>query len=120
MPLLERVLRLAATALTMAVLLGFALFAIDQAGEASDRRRETIVGTRVPDPSAAQERRRERQHGAVREVIDDANDVLLKPFAGVTDSRDPWVARGVPTALAVLVYGLGLSFLASFTRGRFR
>jgi hypothetical protein len=117
MPLLERILRTAASVLTILVLLGFGLFAIDQADAASKRQQELIA---TPDPSAQQENAREREHGKVKEVIYDVDDVLLKPFAGVTDSRDIWVRRGVPTGIAVVVYGFGLGFLASFARGRFR
>jgi hypothetical protein len=111
MGLVERALHVVATALTLTVLLGFGLFAVDQAREASQRQRAVIAGG---------ERARERDHTAVREVIDDVNDVLLKPFGNVTTDPDPWIARGVPTLLAVLAYGFGLGFAASLARGRFR
>src|SRR5215210_2976812 len=60
------------------------------------------------------ERQRERAHGPVREAIDDANDVLLDPFAGIVDSESPWVTRGVPSLLALAVFGFGLGMLANF------
>ena len=41
------------------------------------------------------------------------NDVLLGPFTNLVDSGDVWVARGVPTLLALLLYGGGLGFLAN-------
>ena len=41
------------------------------------------------------------------------NDVLLAPFAGLIDSDNGWVNHGVPSLLALLVYGLGLGTLAN-------
>ena len=117
MPLLERLLRTASTVLTAVVVLGFVLFAFDKA-DAASKHQQLIVATANPSP--AQEQARERQHGRFKETIYDVDDVLLRPFAGVTNSSDAWVRRGVPTGLAVLVYGFGLGFIASFARGRFR
>ena len=44
----------------------------------------------------------------MREAIDDVNDVLLAPFASLIDSDNAWVNHGVPSLLALLVYGVGL------------
>ena len=63
-------------------------------------------------PASAQ---REKRHSNAREYIDDANDILLKPFAGVASTR---AAAGrsalVPTVLGLLVYGFLLAYLARF------
>jgi hypothetical protein len=67
-----------------------------------------------PAPTADQEDLREQEHSKVREAIDDADDLLLRPFTGVVASNSNWVVRGVPTLLALLVYGLGLGLLANF------
>jgi len=120
MALVERALHVVATVLTVTVLVGFGLFAVDQASEASQRQRAVIADARRPVPTATGERAREREHTSIREVIDDINDVLLTPFEDVTTSSDPWIARGVPSLLAVLAYGFGLGFAASLARGRFR
>jgi hypothetical protein len=117
MALIERPLRWASTILTILVLLGFVLFAFDKADAASKRQQLVVAAA---NPTASQEKARERQNGRVKEAIYDIDDVLLKPFAGITNSTDPWVQRGVPTGIAVVVYGFGLGFLASFARGRFR
>jgi hypothetical protein len=117
MAIIERPLRWASTVLTIVVLLGFVLFAFDQADAASKRQQLAVASA---NPTNSQERVRERQNGRVKEAIYDIDDVLLKPFSGITDSTDPWIRRGVPTGIAVLVYGFGLGFLASFARGRFR
>ena len=45
--------------------------------------------------------------------------LLVAPFAPVTDSSSSsWVRRGIPTLLALVVYGFGLAFLARFMHGR--
>jgi len=67
-----------------------------------------------PAPAPAAEHAREKKHGQLRELIDDANDLLLSPFAGAVGSEDAWVKRIVPTVLALLAYGLGLMLLANF------
>jgi hypothetical protein len=119
---LEGLLRGAAIVATCIVVLSFALFAIDETRTASDRTVQEIAGQRAaatPDPNAAQERARERAHGPVREAIDDADDVLVSPFASLSPSDGgTWGRRGIPTVVAVLVYGFGLAFLARFARGR--
>lgn len=117
--MIERVIRVASTLAVLLVLASFGLFAIDEVRNASHRSQDKIAGVDRVDPTPAQERRRERKHNAVREVIDDANDALLAPFASIVSTREPWVHRGLPAGLALLVYGLGLGYLASFARGRF-
>jgi hypothetical protein len=108
-------LRVIAVAASLLVVLGFAAFASDQASEASKTQVQAL-GQELDDPAPqpATERERERRHGSVREVIDDANDVLLAPFAGLVDAHNAWVRRLVPTVLALLVYGLLLALVANF------
>jgi|SRR5919201_4352753 hypothetical protein len=107
-------LRLIAVLACIVVALGFAAFVSDQAGGAS-KGQVARLGDELTDPvpSAGGEALRERQHGRVRETIDDANDVLLAPFAGIVDSHSAWVKRSVPTLLALLAYGIGLMLLAN-------
>jgi hypothetical protein len=119
---LEGLLRTVAVVAGAIVLLSFALFAIDETRDASERSAQAIAGleaTRASDPSASQERARERAHSSAREVVDDADDVLVAPFAPlVSSSESSWVRRGIPTLLALIVYTFGLSFLARYARGR--
>jgi hypothetical protein len=118
---LEGPLRALALAASAIVILSFGLFAIDETRTASRRSAEAVAGraaARVADPSPTQERARERAHGTARELVDDVNDVLVAPFAGVVpDGSDRWARRGVPALIALVVYGFGLSFLARFARG---
>jgi hypothetical protein len=115
---LERPLRILAMILSLLVVAGFALFALDDFSRASAESRNRIAGFETADPTPAAERTREQRNGRGRELVDDANDVLLKPFAGiVADSPSRWVQRGVPALLGLLVYGFLLGYLARYARG---
>jgi hypothetical protein len=119
---LEGLLRTGSIVASAIVLLSFALFAIDETRDASQKSAAGIAGleaTRRSDPSPRQERARERAHSRTREAIDDADDVLVAPFAPIASDWDSsWARRGVPSLIALVVYGFGLSFLARFARGR--
>jgi hypothetical protein len=115
---LERPLHILAIVLTLLVAAGFTLFAIDDFARASNNSRDRIAGNARPDPTPRAERQREQRNSKARELIDDANDVLLKPFAGiVANDHSRWVQRGVPALFGLLVYGFLLGFLARYTRG---
>ncbi len=120
--MLESLLRGFAVLASLLVVAGWGLFAVDEARNATDQTRTEIEGrraARTADPSPEQERARELAHSDAREFVDDVNDVLLSPFAPVAeDASSRWVRRTVPAAIALLVYGLGVGFLARFAAGR--
>jgi hypothetical protein len=107
-------LRFVAVAASAIVIFSFLAFATDEAGHGSQSQVDKL-GEALDEPAPAPnvERVREHQHSRARELVDDANDVLLRPFNGLLDSRDPWVQRIVPGLLALLAYGLGLALLAN-------
>ena len=115
------VIRLGAIVMSGFVLFGFAFFAADELDRGSKTQQQALTneleGVSVdPAPIARtpnDEVVREAANGDLREVVDDVNDVLLGPFVDLVDSDDAWVARGVPTLLALLLYGVGLGFLAN-------
>jgi hypothetical protein len=115
------VIRLVAIVLSGFVLFGFAFFCVDELDRGSKTQQQALGNelrgiTDDPAPIArtsGDEAAREAVNGTFREVVDDANDLLLAPFVDLVDSNDVWVARGVPTILALLLYGLGLGFLAN-------
>jgi hypothetical protein len=114
---LERPLRYLAIALSAVVAAGFLLFVLDDVGRASDDTIAEINAYQRTDPTPAGEREREKRNSRGREWVDDANDVLLKPFANITHSDSRWVERGVPALLGLLIYGFLLAYLGRFAHG---
>jgi hypothetical protein len=114
-------IRLTAIVISIIVLLGFAFFAVDEMDKGSKTQQQALaeeLGTSASDiapiaPTPQEEKAREAQNSGFREVIDDANDVLLGPFVDLIDSDSGWVNHGVPALLALLLYGVGLGFLAN-------
>jgi hypothetical protein len=109
-------LRIAAAIACLFVVLGFCMFANEQATAGSKGQVAKVNNAmNQPAPSSSDEQARQRAHGQAHEVIDDANDILLAPFAGlVSPGDDPWVQRIIPGLLALLTYGVGLMMLANF------
>ena len=121
--MLEGILRSVAILASGIVLLSFALFALDETRDASKQSAAAVAGlqaTRAADPSPTEERARELAHNSVREAIDDVDDVLLRPFAAVIDSKNEWVQRGLPALFGLLLYGVGLLYLARMLKIRSR
>jgi hypothetical protein len=117
-----RILRVASIVLSIVVALGWGWFVADQAAAASENTQQQILGEHAAaqvDPDPSDERLREKQHGKPHELVDDANDLLLRPFTGVVrNSTSDWTRRSVPALLALLTYGLGLATLARYLQTR--
>jgi hypothetical protein len=116
--LVQKVLRWASTIACAIVAISFILFAIEQSNAGSKDQVNKVEGINEPAPGPGTERDREKKHSDVREAIDDANDVLTQPFAGVVDSGSVWAMRGVATLLALLVYGVIARILIGYLPGR--
>jgi hypothetical protein len=124
---IARIVTWVSTIAALIVLISFGLFALDEARDGSKQQvaklgaklEPTNASTNVnqADPSPRTERARERKHGKVREAIDDGNDILVSPFSGVVDSNSIWVERGVPSLIALLLFGVGLRILATYLPG---
>ena len=116
-------IRICALTAASVVALSFAMFAADQLSEGSENQVRSVQGdsartrseaaVHLPDPGPAAERRRAAAHSGIREAIDDADDFLLSPFAGLIDSDNLWVQRLVPGTIGLLLYGLLGSLLAN-------
>ena len=114
-------IRLLAILASGIVLLGFAFFAVDEMNRGSQNQQNALASELRAEaenpamiaPNPREERLRERRNGDFRELIDDANDVLLAPFGHVVDSPNVWVDNGVPTLLGLLLYGLLLGLVAN-------
>ncbi|MGH2761536.1 MAG: hypothetical protein ACRDLD_02980 [Thermoleophilaceae bacterium] len=114
-------IRLLAIVLSGIVLLGFAFFAVDEMDRGSRNQQQALANeldgrsgepTRIA-PTPEDEIAREAAHSSFREGVDDINDVLLSAFVDLVDSDQPWVQHGVPALLGLLLYGVGLGFLAN-------
>ena len=115
-------IRLLAILTSGIVLLGFAFFAVDEMDRGSQNQQNALDselegGTEDPVPIAPNPREelvREQQNGDFRELVDDANDVLLTPFTGIVESSsNTWVVHTVPALLGLLTYGLLLGVVAN-------
>ena len=124
--MIARLVTWASTIAAVVVLASFAMFAVDQAQNGSKHQVSKLAGELGPtsavnvnqaDPSPKTERQREKMHGQVREALDDADDVLIKPFTGVVDSNSIWAQRGIPALLAFLLFGVGLRMVAAYLPG---
>ena len=112
--MIKRTLLLVSTVCTLIVAASFVMFALEEANAGSNSQQDKVVSIDQPDPSPQAERQRAKKHTKVRELIDDANDVLTKPFDNVTTSSNIWVERGVPFVLAFLLYFVVLRVLAGY------
>ena len=124
--MISSILKLASILCIAAIVLSFAAFASDEAGDESDKtvaRIGSAEGSRVPlardsktlnqpSPPRRVERMREKEHADWREAVDDANDVLAAPFTTLVSDSTIWVQRIVTGLLALAVFGFGLSFAA--------
>jgi hypothetical protein len=115
---LATLLRIASRIACVIVIVSFAIFALEQTSEASSHQQNEVTGaaTGKPSPVAASKPSHE---GTAHRVIDEAAKGLTSPFSGVTaGTTSQWVIRGVGTALALLVYGIGAGYLARMLRIR--
>jgi hypothetical protein len=111
---IQRVLLWVSTICTVIVVLSFVLFALEEARAGSKAQQNLVEHVNTPNPTPRTERERARKHTAVREAIDDANDVLVSPFTDITQSHNIWVERGVPSLLAFFLYFVLLRILANY------
>jgi hypothetical protein len=91
----------------------FVLFVRGQMAGASKQQVAAVVGPstgQVVAPPAKPE-------GQPGRFINGGASELTSPFRSIVTSGSAWVQRGVPTILALLVYGVGLGYLARFSRG---
>ena len=113
--------RLVAIVCSGLVLLGFAYFATDEMSRGSQNQQNALGAELASEPDPApvapspdEEAARERVNGKFREAVEDANDVLIGPFASLVDgSGSRWVTHGIPAVLGLLLYGFCLGMLAN-------
>ena len=108
---LAGILRVASRVLCLIVVASFVIFAVGQTGAASAHQVDKVSETTTTTQP--------EHKGTAHKVIDEVAGKLTSPFSGVTaGSTSQWVIRGVGTLIALLVYGVGLGYLARLLRIR--
>jgi hypothetical protein len=119
---LARVLKLASLALCMVVIASFALFVINRTSDASAHQQQEVNGetsSGVGEPSSAIAPDNGGRKGSARRTIDEISEAVTSPFAALTErSSSEWVIHSVDLAVALLVYGFGLGYVARTIRVR--
>jgi hypothetical protein len=111
---ISRVLRWTAFACCALIVASFGMFARDQMAGASQHQQTELIAGAHPTTAPATP----VKHAQPRRFIDSAAKVLTAPFDAVVESTNVWVKHGLPALFAVLVYGLGLGYLARFSSAR--
>jgi hypothetical protein len=98
------------------VIASFAMFARDQmAGASANQQTVLASGSNTPPRTAAA-----KPPAQPRRFIDSAAKSLTAPFDAVVQTNNVWVKHGLPAVFGLLVYGLGLGYLARYSAGRAR
>jgi hypothetical protein len=113
-PVFQRALVLTAIACSALVAGSFALFARDQLAGASKHQQNEIIASVPTTPRTVP---MSHQPAQPRRFIDGAANALISPFKSIVQSHSQWVLHGIPTIIALLVYGVGLGYLARYSRG---
>lgn len=96
------------------VIASFGLFARDQISGASKHQVAEIASGAPTSPGVTPPATR---HAQPRRFIDDAARTLTSPFRSLIQSSSQWVQQGGVLICALLVYGLGLGYLARYSSG---
>jgi hypothetical protein len=116
----------ASTLCCLVVVASFVLFAVNQTSMASRAQVSELGG--APSASSSQGSGSSANAGtssthesAGHRRLDEAAEALTSPFSGLTSSmHNEWVAKGVGTLLALLLYGVVLRFLMRAVQVRAR
>ena len=120
---LARVIKLASLALCLVVIASFALFVINRTSDASAHQQQVVNGETsaglAGEPSSAIAADNGGRKGSARRTIDEVAEAVESPFAAITEgSSSEWVIHSVQLAVALLVYGFGLGYIARSIRVR--
>ena len=96
------------------VIASFAMFARDQISGASKHQVAQIASGTPTSPGVTPVAHRP---GEVRRVIDETARALTSPFRSVFQSSSQWAEQIFALVCAIVVYGVGLGYLARYTSG---
>jgi hypothetical protein len=111
---MSRLLAVAAYVCCGFVIASFALFAYDQVSGASKHQQTELASGTPASPSAVPVI---HHAGQPRAFIDGAANALTSPFRSLVHSNSAWVEHLLPTLVALLIYGVGLGYLARYSSG---
>jgi hypothetical protein len=111
---IHRVLVITSVICCLLVSASFAMFARDQVDGASKHQQSEIVASQ---PTTAAPVPVHHATAQPRRFIDAAAHDLTSPFSSIVQTDSAWVKHGLTTIFALLVYGVGLGYLARFSRG---
>jgi hypothetical protein len=94
------------------VLASFALFALGQASGASHNQVAQLNG----GPAPVHASHTVHVPGQPRRFIDGASAALTSPFRSLVHSSSQWAVKIATTLLALILYGLGLGYLARWAK----
>jgi len=110
---LVRLLRIASLIVCLIVIASFVTFAVEQTKTASGQQQAQISSPGEIQPQVVS------HEGSVHKALDEASTELTSPFSAVVSgASSEWAIRGVKLLLALLVYGLGVGYLARMLRVR--
>ena len=110
-----RLLRLASLVICAIVIASFVIFALNQTKTASKHQTEELTTGPVTHSNTGASTT--AHESTVHRDIDDASREFTSPFAGIgSGSNSEWLSRGVKLFLALLVYGVGVGFVARALR----
>jgi hypothetical protein len=112
---INRLLTYMSIACCALVVVSFGLFARDQMAGASEHQ-QTELAAGLPSTAAGGSSSTQTHHQP-RRFIDGAANALEAPFKSIVSTHSDWVAHIFPALFALLLYGIGLGFLARFSRG---
>jgi hypothetical protein len=111
-----RLLRLASLVICAIVIASFAIFALNQTKTASKQQTEELTNGPAVHRNSDGGSSATAHESSVHKDIDDAAREFTSPFAGIVSSNSEWLTRGVKLFFALLVYGVGVGFLARALR----
>lgn len=121
---LTRLAVLASRVVCLIVIAWFVVFAVDRTGVAATHQVNELYSGAPQRPAAqvareSEARARAQREGTAKRTLDQAAEAITSPFSALTSSTSSaWLAHGMDTLLALLVYGLGVSFVARLARLR--
>ena len=111
---ISRAIKLISIACCALVVVSFAMFARDQmAGASAHQQTELASGNNASTVPVAPS----KPEGQPGRFINQAAKTLTSPFHAIVRSSNAWVEHGLPALVALLVYGLGLGYLARYSAG---